>query len=183
MLGDLVEEKFREGALQLQKQEGIYLIGGDFDITIDSISAVVEESSPDMVLVDGLYLVRAGGHDRREVVSNAIDDFKRLAKRMAIPVICSTQLNREVSRNALKAHAENIGITDVIGWSADYIFALLQSDDMRLEKIMKFMPLKMREGDGKEFFVHWDWDTPDFSEVAEPDKEFKDEGFKDEIPF
>jgi|SRR3990172_5262015 len=183
MLGDLTEEKFKEGVRNLQKQDGIYLIGGDFDITIDSISAVVEECHPDLILVDGLYLIRAGGNDRREMVSNAIDDMKRLAKRKMIPVVCTSQLNREVRKNATSAGAENIGVTDVIGWDADYIFAFLQSEDMRLEKKMKVQPLKMREGDGEEFMVNWDWDTPNFSEVADPDDEFKDGEFDKEVPF
>jgi replicative DNA helicase len=183
-LGDLVEEKLDESIRLISSETGINVVGDDFDAEINEIIMAVEQTRPDIVFVDGLYLVKNAGYDRHARVSNTADDLKRMAKRLSIPVIASTQFNREVGANTKTAvSAANIGISDVIGWDADVAIGQYQLDDMKEDKIMGFRPLKVREGVGSDFFTEWDFDEMSFRQKAteeEVDKQYEDS--YDEIP-
>ena len=156
-------------------QDGLYVVGDDFDASIEEIAAAADEIKPDIVFVDGLYLVKNQGRDRHTRVSNTADDLKRMARSRGIPIIASSQFNREVDPNSrAKVTAENIGITDVIGWNADVIYGMYQTDDMDEDGIMGFRPLKLREGEGKDFFVKWQLDTMEFEQTEDGSGDFQD---------
>jgi len=176
-LGDVVEPRFRAHVNELMEQDGLYIIGGSCNVDIQAVELAIEECNPDIVLVDGLYLVQSWGDDRRERVSNTIEEVKRLARRTGLPFITSSQFNREVRSNTTRATAENIGITDIIGWTADWVFGLLQTDAMKQEERMMIKPLKLRESDGREFEVNWSYSRGDFSEKIEfsEDREYQEQ--------
>lgn len=168
----------------ISNEKGIYVVGDDFDAEIGQIISAVDQMRPDMLIVDGLYLVKNEGKDRHTRVSNTADDLKRLAKRMKIPVLCSTQFNREVTGNGKSTvSAVNVGISDVIGWNADVMFGMFQGDDMKEEGIMGFAPLKIREGVGSDFFTRWKMDEMDFHQLSvdEGSSGYKDNDY-DGIP-
>jgi replicative DNA helicase len=160
------EAALREGIKDLESSEGLDVVGDDFDASIAEIEAAVEEVKPDILFVDGLYLVQNEGKDRHTRVSNTADDLKKLARRKGIPVVTSTQFNREVGDNSKsKVSAANVGISDVIGWNADVMFGLFQTDDMEEDSIMGVRPMKIREGKGKDFFSNWKFGEMNFDQV------------------
>lgn len=173
-LGDFVEKKFKDGVIELVQNHGLYVVGGDFDFTIDSLDAAVDEAKAELVAVDGAYLIKSQGKDRHERVSNTFDDLKRIAKKRKLSLIANTQFNRSAKAGQESTiAAENIGITDVAGWNADGIYGLLQSDEMRIDKVMGIKSLKVREGRPSDFRCRWDLDSMDFSEVDENGKVLK----------
>jgi len=166
-LAAFTEEKMIEEISALLNERGLDVVGDDFEAEIAEIEAAVEQVQPDILFVDGLYLVRNTGISRHERVSNTVDDLKRLARRKNIPIIASSQFNREVAVNTRGAvNAANIGITDVIGWDSDVIFGMYQNEDMREDKMMGFRPLKLREGEGQDFFCKWNFDEMVFDQEA-----------------
>jgi replicative DNA helicase len=174
-----MEERAQSAIEMISGDKGLNVVGDDFDADINVIISAVEQTRPDIVFVDGIYLVKNKGHDRHTRVSNTADDLKRMAKRLQIPVIATTQFNREVSSNTRTGiSAENIGISDVIGWNADVMYGQFQTDDMKEDLVMGYRPLKLREGKGNEFFVKWDFDTMDFRQdatSADVDKKYTDD--------
>jgi len=148
-------------------QTGVWMIGGGFDVDFRSIEAAIDECKPDIVFVDGLYLVKGRGEDRYEEASNAIHDMKRLAKRTGLPFVLSTQFNRTVKQKATTGSLENISLSDVVGWDADWALGMFQDDDLRTSRRMKMVTLKAREGDPVEFEANWDWNAQDFTEVRQ----------------
>lgn len=168
-LGEFVKIKMKEGITSLLSDQGIDIVGGDFDFSIDSLEAAVEESDPDMLAVDGAYLIKNAGKDRHERVSNTFDDLKRMSKRHKMATLANSQFNRSVkSGNEKTVSAENIGITDVAGWNADAAYGLNQSEDMQRNKIMQMIAMKVREGKPQDFNISWDMDRMDFSEIGQP---------------
>lgn len=164
-LGHPREDTVDESIKLVSGDAGIYVVGDDFDADVNVIISAIEQTRPDIVFVDGLYLVRNKGHDRHTRVSNTADDLKRTAKRIGVPIITSTQFNREVaSDSSSDVSAENIGISDVIGWNADVMYGMFQKPDMKEDKQMGFKPLKIREGEAIAFYCNWDFDTMDFSQ-------------------
>ena len=167
-LGQFVEdEKFYPGIKALLKEKGIDIIGGDFDYSIDNVAAVVEDEKPELLCVDGSYLIKNSGKDKHERVSNNFDDFKRIGKRTGIATIANLQFNRSAKTGQEQTiSAENIGITDVAGWNADGAFGMLQSEEMRANLRLKLKALKIREGIPQTIEINWNHSAMDFSEVG-----------------
>lgn len=164
-LGAFSENQMRDRLAQLEMTEGFRLIGGDFDFSMDSLEKAIEESEPDVVFVDGAYLLRMKGDNRIERAANSFDELKRTAKRNHVPLVASTQFNRQAGQKASSMGADKIALSDAAGWNADLIYGLVQTDDMRRDKRMIQLPLKFREGEGEEIETHWDFDTMNFEEL------------------
>jgi len=166
-LGHHAEEKFFAGLDELMVQEGIDIVAGDFDYSIDNISAVVEDQKPNLLCVDGPYLIKNSGKDRHERVSNNFDDFKKLGKRTGVSTITNLQFNRSAKTGQDQTiSADNIGITDVAGWNSDAAYGMMQSEEMRSNGRLNLKALKIREGQPDTFEINWNHQTMDFSEVA-----------------
>ena len=179
-LDSYTEQEFVRGIDEILDKEGLYVVGDDFDASMDEIEAAVEEVEADILFVDGAYLVKNIGKDRHERVSNTVDDLKKLAKRKDIPVVASSQFNRDVGKNSKSSvDSANVGITDVFGWDADVMYGMYQTEDMADDEIMGFRPMKLREGRGKDFFSKWKFGSMDFEEMTTGDSSFKDGDFSD----
>lgn len=160
------EEKMVQSIEDLKKVEGFWIVGGDFDFRPETFDAAIEEVQPDLVILDGAYLLKMEGSNRTEQAANAFNELKRIAKRRKVAMVATTQFNREVKQNAMASvKVESIGLTDVAGWNADQAFALIQTDDMRADKRVMIKPLKLREGTCDSVEVRWDLDAMDFREL------------------
>jgi hypothetical protein len=166
-LGEFVESKFFDGVKDMIDDEGIKIVAGDFDYSIDNISAVLADERPHLMALDGPYLIKNVGKDRHERVSNNFDDFKKLGKRHGHATITNLQFNRSAKTGQSQTiAADNIGITDVAGWNADAAYGLLQSEEMRSNWEMGLKGLKVREGMPEEFKIHWNHGAMDFTEIG-----------------
>jgi len=176
-LGQYQEEEFRKGVDSILNEDGFFIVGDDFNAEMSDIETAIEEVEPDIVFIDGIYLVKNVGHDRHTRVSNTADDCKRLARRKNVPILVSHQFNREAGMGSKAViSATNVGITDVIGWNADVMLEMWQTDDMREDNYMGWKPLKLREGEGREFMTKWNFELMEFGEVDMRDS-YKDEDF------
>jgi len=190
-LGEFAERNFRDGVTALLKEQGIYIVGGDFDFSIDNVEASIEEAQCALTAVDGAYLIKNKGNSRHETVSNTFDDFKRIAKRRKLALVANTQFNRSAKKGeSASISTENVGITDVAGWNADLAYGLNQSDDMRDDSKMELVSMKIREGRPVNITIRWDLERMDFSEIDEagmdvpggsssPSGAFKDTGARE----
>ena len=158
------------------------VVGGSFDFRSENFEAAIEESEPDLVVLDGAYLLKVPGSNRMERAANAMDELKRIALRKEVPILATHQFNREVKANDAKSpKIESIGLTDVASWNADVIYALVQTEDMKTDRVMGLKPLKVREGLANEIKIRWDLENMDFTEIAQADA-FGGGGDADEPP-
>lgn len=157
-LNPWAENKMKEGLKELESDENLRIIGGDFDFRIESLEAAIEECEPDILFVDGAYLLRTSGDGRLERAANSFDELKRVAKRAGIPVVATTQFNRDAKVNkAESASVEKIALSDAAGWNADLIYGLIQTEDMKKDGRMVLKPMKFREGSGGDLELMWDF--------------------------
>ncbi len=167
------EERFRKAVVDLQNREGFYIVGGDFDFQLDSVLSAIEMAKPDLLVIDGVYLLRVQGATRTERMANIFDEMKRIAKRKKVPTVITTQLNREAKKDAEKGKlkqlsADNIAMSDVGGWNADLIFGLTQSPEQHEDHMMNMQALKVREGRGRNFICNWNFERMDFTQTDGP---------------
>jgi len=154
--------------LALMEEQGLYIVGGDFDFRIETLEAGIDDCQPDIVLLDGAYLLKGDGDGRTERAANSYDNIKRLAKRMRIPLVATTQFNRQAKVNsAASASVEKIALSDAAGWNADLVYGLVQTEDMKRDGRMIIKPMKFREGIGEDVECLWDFLTMDFREVGD----------------
>jgi hypothetical protein len=168
-LDAFAEDRMVRGVEAIKDAEGLYLVGGDFDFRVETLAAAIEEVHPDIVILDGAYLLKGEGKTRTERAAETFNDLKRLNKRTRVPMLTTTQFNRDVKsstdKGAKSVKLENISLTDVAGWNADLVFGMIQSEDMKADKRMGFKGLKVREGTSTEFESWWDLDAMNFSEI------------------
>ena len=195
-LGSFLEPQFFDGVKELIKKDDkrFMTLSSEFGVDIPSIRAGIMDYQPDIVFLDGLYLIDTGQkfHDRFSRVSAAADELKKINRKFGIPIITSTQFNRNVKPGKKKMSLEDLGLSDVIGWNADWCFGMFQDKDMKLDGKMTLIPLKTRESENiEDLELNWNFTTMDFSEIGKmpsvasysPIKESESVWDDEDIPF
>lgn len=161
LLADSHEQRYFEGLDELSKgkEDSIWIVGHIGGVS--AISSKIDEYKPDIVLVDGMYLLQDDrrGLNRWERTSNISRDLKLLGKKKKIGVIATTQFNREADESKIKMTDVNLsmlGFSDSIGQDADGVFGMFASRDMKLNKELMVRTLALREGEPKDFILNWD---------------------------
>jgi replicative DNA helicase len=107
-----------------------HLYAGNMGQTTAELNAVVVELNPDIVYVDGLYLLRSPkahrNADRNSHVAYAVDDLKRMSLVRNIPVVGSTQFNRQAGSGGRRGNLETIGFTDALGQNTSLVYSVKQ---------------------------------------------------------
>lgn len=161
------EEKLKKATLGALKESGMGVVGGNFDFRVETLAAAIDEAEPEIVIIDGIYLIKVPGKDRIEQAANAFSEVKRLTMSKKLPIVVTSQFNREVKANqAATARAESIALTDAAVWHSTLIFGMVQTDDNKKEKRMQMKQLKVRDGSGEDFELDWDFDAMNFAEVS-----------------
>lgn len=195
-LGSFMEPSFYDGVKELIKNDDrrFMTLSSSFGIDINSIRAGIMEFKPDIVFLDGLYLLDTGSKfvDKYSRVSQAADEIKKINRSFKVPCITATQFNRNVKPGKKKMSLSDLGLSDVIGWNADWVFGMHQDKDMKLDGRMDLIPLKTRESeDIEDVELNWNFNKMDFSEIEDIDSASSVKGFEipedksldEEIPF
>lgn len=160
------EEKLQKSTTGSLKESGLDIVGGNFDFRVETLAAAIDESKPEMVVIDGIYLIQVPGKDRIEKAANAFSEVKRMATQKKVPIVVTSQFNREVKANqAATARVESVALTDAAVWHSTLVFGMVQTDEQKVEKRMQIKQLKVRDGFGEDFDVDWDFEMMNFSEV------------------
>ena len=161
------ERVFFEKMVGYDNKLGFGLLGDDTKPTIENIESAILNYKPDIVFIDGVYLVKTSERgDRHAKVSHVADELTRISKQRNVCIVGSHQFNRDVDSDDIDtASLDRLGITDVVGWNATNVYALFQTMDMKSDNEMMFIPLKERNGGGRRFIVNWDFEELEFSEI------------------
>lgn len=168
-LDTLAEERLYKAVQDLMEKDDnrLSLIGGDFDFRIENLAAAIEEDMPELVVLDGAYLIRAGDDLKRtENAAEAFNGLKRIFSSAKIAGCVSSQFNRKTDKEDKKTTSiENVALTDVAGWNADVAYGLFQDEDMYHDRRMVYKALKVREGAPVDIETKWDLNFMEFDEV------------------
>jgi replicative DNA helicase len=138
--------------------------------TVTAIANKIQMLQPDVVFVDGIYLVtdeQTNEMNTPRALTNITRNLKNLAQRLNKPIIINTQyLHHKTNKG--KATIDSIGYASSFAQDADIVFGLEREseevDDMRILKIMA-----SRNSAPAEISLTWEWDRGIFKEQEASD--------------
>ena len=138
--------------------------------TASGIAAKIEEVKPDLVVIDGAYLLRdeTGARSSWERQMGISRSLKAIASDFPVAVLISIQLNRDgdQAKSKRRPTLSDLAGSDAFGQDVDTMFGLQQDDDARAAKELEVVPLATRESEGGIFRHVWDLDRMDFRDLG-----------------
>lgn len=186
-------EYYQEASESLYRANNFHLYAGNFKKTTADVDALIQELNPDVVYIDGIYLMRPANPSSRagryEAAAYVVDEINQMALMRNRPVVTTTQFGRAAGKRGKEGSLENIGYTDAISTHATIAIAiqtgssvfrpirtLVQNSDGTQElalvgnrestpyRILDIM--KGREGESGKFAINFGFAPTLFSEVS-----------------
>ena len=155
---------------EMEKEHPFHLVDAVNGITVSALSAKIEQTKPDIVFVDGVYLMLdeiTGEMNTPQAITNITRAMKRLAQRIDKPIVITTQTLLWKMR-AGKVTADSIGYSSSFFQDSDVILGLEpveEDEEIRLLKIVQ-----SRNCPPSETAITWRWDTGCFHDESEMTK-------------
>jgi replicative DNA helicase len=184
--GEYPKQKHKQLMQSLQKLEEshdrFWIVDGNLAASVDDVHALVHQTQPDVLYVDGGYLMQARERriPRYERVNQTLEFLKQeISTNLGVPVLVSYQFNKQGAKDK---DLENIGGSDAIGQIASIVLALWEKEEDEAEfKTTKQVDIiKGRNGEQGTFRINWTFDKPpfmDFTEINEAVESEHNEGY------
>lgn len=163
-----------EGLSYLEQAETpFWVIDGNLSATTQDIQLMARTLNPDVIYIDGAYLVRHPDPKLNQYarVATVCEQIKMdLAGGLGVPVVASWQFNRQAAKKKDddKIGLEDIAYSDVIGQLSSIVLGLFEGGTVEQEETKRIDLLKGRGGEEGEFHTKWDFKSMDFSQVSAP---------------
>jgi replicative DNA helicase len=128
-------------------------------ITVSALAAKIEQHHPDVVMIDGVYLMMdeaSGESNTPQALTSITRSLKRLAQRLNIPIVISTQTLLWKMRGG-KVTADSIGYSSSFFQDSDVILGLEEIDQEPEARLLKVVA--SRNCGPEEAVLIWRWDT------------------------
>jgi replicative DNA helicase len=171
MNGDLVateKKRYVKGRQAEKNKHPFHLLDSSTGMTVSSVAAKARALNPDVLFIDGVYLMideQTGEHGTPQAITNITRSLKRLAQKMNIPIVISTQtLTWKMKKNKLDPNS--IGYSSSFYQDSDVIFGLERGDESTGDDYRLLKVLASRNTGAAEVDLEWDWNSGIFREVA-----------------
>jgi KaiC/GvpD/RAD55 family RecA-like ATPase len=133
--------------------------------TLSGIAAKVNKIKPDVLLVDGIYMMIdeiTGESNTSQSLTNLTRGFKRLAQNKQLPVVISTQvlLSKMDAKNGVTLNS--IGYSSSFGQDSNTVIGIEKTPD---PAIMRLKVLAARNCPPLDVCIQWDWELGIFEEL------------------
>jgi len=161
----------------LRKETGRFILIEDDtagNTGVSFIDSKVEEHKPDIVFIDGVYLLADdnGSTDERPRLRNISRDCKRMASRRKIPVVAVLQLNRDkVSKSTGEGGMNAVYGTDGFIQDTDCAIEIIRNRELDDEGCRMLKVIAAREGENLALKTPFNLDTYPFNQVYESSNE------------
>ena len=152
---------------EMEKEHPFHLVDAVNGITVSALSAKIEQTKPDIVFVDGVYLMLdevSGEMNTPQAITNITRGMKRLAQRIDKPIVITTQTLLWKMR-AGKVTADSIGYSSSFFQDSDVILGLEPIDED--EELRNLKVVASRNCGPTETALTWRWETGCFHDEDE----------------
>lgn len=132
---------------------------------INFIQEKIREYKPDIVFIDGVYLLGGKGSAEWEKQASITRELKQVALSENVPIIGTTQANRKGAEDGIQL--ENMAFSDSYGQDADNVYSLVRlKDELETNKLnkVKFKQIKGRDSEEIEMLVKVDLNKMEIEE-------------------
>ena len=160
------EDRLLKRLDDLKEEHPFHLVDAVGGLTIDSLLAKAEQLKPDILFVDGVYLMMdqvTGEANTPQALTNITRGLKRVAQRLNIPIIISTQTLLWKMKGG-KVSADSIGYSSSFFQDSDVILGLEPIETEEEARLLKVV--QARNCPPSETIITWNWDTGCFHDVA-----------------
>ncbi len=185
-LSDFEYKRLKDSIEERKKDEGLYIIDMDDDLSFEGIESAIRNVKPQLVCVDSLYML-GHGRDRTERTIRTTDWLRKVSKKYGEKYGTAFVGFHQLSRAAVQSKKAGgvgyedaaVALTDQIFWDAHSLWIMEQDADMRADKRIRFHCRKIRRGiwRSKPVDTYWDFDRMKFDEIESEDDEFVDKEF------
>lgn len=128
-------------------------------ITVSALAAKIEQHQPDVVFVDGVYLMmdeQTGESNTPQALTSITRSLKRLAQRLDIPIVISTQTLLWKMRGG-KVTADSVGYSSSFFQDSDVLLGLEEVEEDPELRLLKVVA--SRNCGPEEALLTWRWDS------------------------
>ena len=165
------EDKYKEF---LQKLNGRPLlicdhIQGESSISLESIASLIRKHSPDLVVLDGIYLVSSG--DGRKAMweqnHSLFYGMKNICLATNKPIFVSTQATREAADIFTPPRVDQVAFGDALIRASDVAIAMCKVEESDEQRMVQYQ--KYRDGilPSDTSLLRWDVDKGHIEEINE----------------
>jgi replicative DNA helicase len=158
-LDQLEQERFKDKLEALKTSKPFNFVDAVGGLTIDNLVAKAEQLNPDILFIDGVYLMYdqvTGDAGTPQALTNITRGLKRVAQRMNIPVVITTQTLLWKMKSG-KVTADSIGYSSSFFQDSDVILGLEPIEED--EKLRTLKVVQARNCPPKDSQITWNWDT------------------------
>jgi len=163
------EARYQKSLKRMEDMHNFYLTDSVSARTISGLSAKVDKLQPDIIFVDGVYLMMdeiSGEQNNALALTNITRSLKRLAQKAKKPVVVTTQV-LEWKMKKGRVSAGSIGYSSSFFQDADVILALERQDPE--DDSSRLFRIEASRNCGKvEVELMWDWENGKFQEYPNP---------------
>lgn len=153
------ETRFIKHLDHLKKSHAFHFVDAVNGLTVDSLIAKAEQLNPDILIVDGVYLMLdqvTGESNTPQALTNITRGLKRVAQKLNIPVIITTQTLLWKMKSG-KVSADSIGYSSSFFQDSDVILGL---DQVETDPLLRNLRIVQSRNSGpEENSITWKWKT------------------------
>jgi len=161
------ENRYKDELIRMETMHKFWLTESIAATTISQLALKVEQLCPQVLFVDGVYLMTdeiTGLRNEPIAIRNITQSLKRLAQKYNIPVVQTTQAATAKMR-AGKVTADSISFSASFHQDSDVILALQRQDeDDDTSRLLKIVA--SRNSGPAETELLWDWEEGKFQEYG-----------------
>ena len=160
------EDRYLDMLDYMKQAHPFHLVDAVNGLTIDSLLAKAEQLNPDILFVDGVYLMLdqvTGDANTPQALTNITRGLKRVAQKLNIPIVITTQTLLWKMKGG-KVSADSIGYSSSFFQDSDVILGLepIEADDeMRMLNVVQ-----ARNAAPENSSITWKWETGCFHDEA-----------------
>jgi replicative DNA helicase len=167
-----IERKAIVRAVKLRESMRPFILSSDITsaTTVAGVQAKIQEYNPDVVFIDGAYLMDADNPDLMRGSPQALTEttrsLKRLGQRQRIAIVITTQAL--LARSGKGLTMASPGYSSSFAQDSDVLLGTERDgdqDDSKAEVRVKFHVIASRSGPRRETFLEWDWSKGSVIEI------------------
>lgn len=171
------ENMFYQTVERISNMPPITFLEGSFRKTVADVDNLVQQCSPDILMVDAAYLVSPTTAQKnasvRDLKNAVLEELKSLAIDRRIPVVLTWQLNREAKKNSKKGlDLSHIAETDGLGQIASVVIGMTKGKVPLEASTREYQIIKNREGQLLSYHANFSFNPMNFDYIE--GSEFED---------